>query len=126
MGAVHLGLDNLSMAEDQATDADIEAYWSGPTGLQLEEVVFGDAQTTLVCDVSTEQPRPMVPMNWQRRILNALSRKGVKAFTRLVGARFVWQCLNVRIWAGTCVACQRAKIQRHVKAPLVPFLVPER
>lgn len=131
VGAVHLGLDYASMAADQAMDADVEAYQTGPTGLQLEDVVVDDAQTTMVCDVSTGQPRPMVPANWRRRVFEAvhsLSHLGVKASTRLVGARFVWPGLkrDVKTWAGSCVACQRAKVQRHVKAPLAPFLVPER
>ena len=29
-------------------------------------------------------------------------------------------------WADSCVACQRAKVHRHTKAPLEPFAVPER
>ena len=46
----------------------------------------------------------------------------------LVGAKFVWPGLrkDVKTWAGSCVACQRSKVHRHTKAPLAPFLVPER
>uniref|UniRef100_A0AAV2J054 Gypsy retrotransposon integrase-like protein 1 n=1 Tax=Knipowitschia caucasica TaxID=637954 RepID=A0AAV2J054_KNICA len=42
--------------------------------------------------------------------------------------RFVWPGLrkDVKTWASTCVACQRAKVQRHVTAPLGPFSIPER
>ncbi|KAK5910103.1 hypothetical protein CesoFtcFv8_003971 [Champsocephalus esox] len=47
---------------------------------------------------------------------------------RLVAAKFVWHGLkkDVRTWARECVACQRAKVHRHTKAPLERFLVPER
>ena len=72
----------------------------------------------------------MVPAGWRRRVfdtIHGLSHPGVKASTKLVGAKFVWPGLkkDVRAWASSCVACQRAKVQRHTKAPLAPFVVPE-
>lgn len=47
---------------------------------------------------------------------------------RLVAAKFVWRGMkkDVRAWSDTCVACQRAKVHRHTKAPLEQFIVPER
>ena len=47
---------------------------------------------------------------------------------RLVTAKFVWHGMrkDIRDWVRTCVACQRAKIHRHVKAPLEQFAVPRR
>ena len=33
---------------------------------------------------------------------------------------------DVRAWVDTCTACQRAKVHRHVKAPLEHFSEPER
>ena len=52
----------------------------------------------------------------------------MRASVKLVGAKFVWPGLrkDVRGWAASCVACQRAKVHRHTKAPLEPFLNPER
>ncbi|XP_059417312.1 uncharacterized protein LOC132152576 [Carassius carassius] len=102
-----------------------------PTALLMEDVMFGAANATLLCDVSTGQPRPMVPAAWRHKVFDAihgLSHPGVKASTKLVGAKFVWPGLrrDVRAWAAACVACQRAKVTRHTKAPLAPFKVPER
>ncbi len=93
--------------------------------------MFDTANATLLCDVSTGQPRPMVPVGWRRKVFDAvhgLSHPGVKASTKLVGAKLVWPGLrrDVRAWAAACVACQRAKVTRHTKAPLAPFKVPER
>ncbi len=129
--SVHLGLDYAAMAKEQATDSNILACQKGPTALRLEDVVFDRANATLLCDVSTNQPRPIVPAGWRRRVFDAihgLSHPGVKATAKLVGAKFVWLGLkkDVRAWAGACVACQRAKVQRHTKAPLAPFVVPEK
>ena len=130
-GAVHLGIDYARMAADQATDPDVQAYRTAITGLRLQDVAFTDAGTTLLCDVSLGQPRPVVPSGWRRRVFDAvhgLSHPGRKPSQRLVAAKFVWHGLkkDVRDWVTTCVACQRSKVHRHTKAPLAPFLVPER
>lgn len=39
----------------------------------------------------------------------------------------VWPGINrtVRQWAQTCIACQKLKISRHVKAPLGKFITPD-
>ncbi|XP_061887393.1 uncharacterized protein LOC133638619 [Entelurus aequoreus] len=131
IGAVHLGIDYARMAVDQVSDPDIQAYRTAVTGLQLADVPFGDAGTTLLCDVSLDLPRPVVPQVWRRQVFDAihgLSHPGSKPSQRLVAAKFVWHGLkkDIRDWVRTCVACQRAKIHRHVKAPLEQFAVPER
>ncbi|XP_025421207.1 uncharacterized protein LOC112691264 [Sipha flava] len=52
--------------------------------------------------------------------------KGVKATTKLVKQRFAWPAIDAdcRHWARACVECQRAKITRHVTAPLSSFSLP--
>lgn len=55
-GTVHLGLDYTQMAEDQVADPDVQAFRSADMGLQLEDVRFGSAGPTVLCDVSTSQP----------------------------------------------------------------------
>ena len=130
-GAVHLGLDYSRMAADQTTDSDVHTLKTSTTGLKIEDVVFGEADTTLMCDVSTGSPRPIVPTGWRQRVFDAihgLSHPGAKASQRLVAAKFVWRGLkkDVRHWATTCLECQRAKVHRHTKAPLELFPVPER
>ncbi|XP_051993051.1 LOW QUALITY PROTEIN: uncharacterized protein K02A2.6-like [Xyrauchen texanus] len=130
-GAVHLGLDYNRMAATQATDPDVQLLRTSTTGLQIEDVVFGDAGTMLLCDISTGSPRPVVPSGWRRQVfdtIHGLSHPGSKASQRLVATKFVWHGLkkDVRDWANICVECQRAKVHRHTKAPLGLFPVPER
>lgn len=130
-GSVHLGLDYAAMAGDQAADSEVQAYRTAPTALVMEDVVFDTANATLLCDISTGLPRPMVPAGWRRKVFDAihgLSHPGGRASIKLVGAKFVWPGLrkDVRVWAAACVACQRAKVTRHTRAPLAPFKVPER
>ncbi|XP_061913889.1 uncharacterized protein K02A2.6-like [Entelurus aequoreus] len=127
----NLGLDFSGMAADQPDDPDIRALKTDDTALVLEEVVVQDGGPTLLCDVSTGRPRPVVPVDWRRRVFDAihsLSHPGVRASVKLVGAKFVWPGLrkDVRQWAAACVACQRANVHRHTKAALEPFPIPVR
>uniref|UniRef100_A0AAV2LTK4 Gypsy retrotransposon integrase-like protein 1 n=1 Tax=Knipowitschia caucasica TaxID=637954 RepID=A0AAV2LTK4_KNICA len=131
VATVHLGIDYTEMAADQLTDLGVQGLRTADSSLKLEDVDFQNSGAALLCDISMDRPRPVVPATWRRRIFDAvhsLSHPGVKASVKLVGARFVWPGLrkDVKTWASTCVACQRAKVQRHVKAPLGPFPVPER
>uniref|UniRef100_A0A3P8SD44 Gypsy retrotransposon integrase-like protein 1 n=1 Tax=Amphiprion percula TaxID=161767 RepID=A0A3P8SD44_AMPPE len=131
VSTVQLGLDYNQMAKDQTSDLGILALKDSTTGLHLKDLPFGDAGAVLLCDVSTGQPRPVVPVNWRRSVFEAvhnLSHPGRKPSVRLVAAKFVWQGLkkDVKAWSDTCVACQRAKVHRHTKAPLERFSVPER
>ncbi|CAF98772.1 unnamed protein product [Tetraodon nigroviridis] len=128
---VYLGLDFASMAADQSGDQEIRALESAGTGLKLEKAVVQDGGPTLLCDVSTGRPRPVVPGTWRRRVfdmVHSLSHPGVRASVKLVSAKFVWPGLRkeVREWAAACVACQRAKVHQHTKAPLEPFPIPAR
>ena len=45
---------------------------------------------------------------------------------RMICDRFVWSGMarDIRLWARTCVACQRAKVSQHIVAPLMPLPMP--
>ena len=131
VGAIQLGLDYLRMGADQAADHGVQSLKAVNTGLCLEDVAVGDSGARLLCDVSTGQPRPLVPAGWRRPVFEAvhnLSHPGRKPSVRLVSQKFVWRGLkkDVSTWVDSCVACQRAKIHSHTRAPFEPFTVPER
>ncbi len=52
--------------------------------------------------------------------LHGLAHPGVKASVTLIPSRFSWRGLakDVRVWVQSCVACQRAKVHKHTKAPI--------
>lgn len=80
--------------------------------------------------MSQSRIRPYVPRPFRRAIFNQihnLAHPGVKASVRLVADKFVWPGMNkdVSLWAKTCVACQKNKVQRHTKSPLGEFAAPE-
>uniref|UniRef100_A0A669CFS1 Gypsy retrotransposon integrase-like protein 1 n=1 Tax=Oreochromis niloticus TaxID=8128 RepID=A0A669CFS1_ORENI len=128
---VYVGIDFDAMAADQRADPDVLALRSEQTGLVLEDRPVWNGGPSLLCDVSTGRPRPVVPLSWRRRVfdsVHALSHPGVRASVKLVSSRFVWPGLrkSVKEWAAACIPCQRAKIHRHTQAPLESFRVPGR
>ena len=130
-GTIHLGLDYARMAADQTSDQEVQGLRLATTGLQLEDIAFDRTGTTLLCDISMGQPRPVIPTGWRRQVfdtVHGMSHPGRKPSQRLVAAKFVWPGLkkDVRDWVASCVACQRSKVHRHTKAPLEQFTVPER
>ena len=131
---IHLvqeGIDYDAMATSQKEDSEVQAYRTARTSLQLEDDPFGTKGNTILCDISTGQPRPVVPSGWRRRIFDifhGLSHPSIRATRRLIVSRFVWHGLNkqVGIWARACVPCQTSKVHQHVKAPFQTFHVPSR
>ena len=122
---VQLGVDFRRMAELQQRDPDTAAYRTAVTALKWEEVNM-DGATSLLCNVSTGKPRPLVPAEMRREVfdvVHGLSHPGTSASVKIMKSRFVWHGIarDVRAWARGCVACQSAKIHRHIKAPLQQF-----
>ena len=84
---------------------------------------------TILCDVSLDRPRPLVPSTWVQRVfdcVHGISHAGAKATLKEVSRRFVWRGLRadvLRLSRG-CLDCQASKIHRHIKAPLVQRPVP--
>lgn len=128
---VNLGIDYNSMAQDQKEDADVQAARTGMSSLQAQEVPFGPQGVTLLCDLSTGHPRPIVPIPWRRPVFDLvhnLSHPSIRTTTKLIAKKFVWKNMKKEVtsWAKQCVPCQSSKIQTHVKAPLEKISIPPR
>ncbi|KAL4084490.1 hypothetical protein QTP88_028303 [Uroleucon formosanum] len=103
VNAISETLDYTALAISQQEDDKLKKYRKGNTGLQLKQVQLPDFN-----------------------IIHRFAHPGVKATTKLVKQRFVWPAndADFRHWTRTCVECQRAKITRHVTAPLGSFPLP--
>ena len=129
---MHLGIDYALMAAEQNNDGkSVHALRTAKNSLILQDVPFGNGNQVITCDLSTGQPRPIVPLAWQERVfktIHNLSHPSIRATRALISKRFVWHGMarQVGIWARCCEACQVSKVQFHVKAPLQKFPVPER
>lgn len=122
-------IDFRQLAADQAASEEIAAYQTSITGLRFDNVQFDDC--TVLCDVSTGKPRPVVPREWTRRVFDAihsLAHAGRRPTQRAISSRFVWHGLkrDVRKWCQECHPCQASKIHRHVQAPLTKRPPPDR
>ncbi|GFO15326.1 Pol polyprotein [Plakobranchus ocellatus] len=63
---VVLGIDYDAMAKAQTEDKDVKAFPTAITGLRI--MPFQINNSTLLCDVSTGHPRPLVPRSFQRHV----------------------------------------------------------
>ena len=129
VNAVRPGLDYQAMSLVQQSDPNVQAYRTAITSLRLEDVPFSNDSFTLLCNVSTGTPRPVVPKSWRRLVfdtVHSLSHLGARTTKRLVSSKFIWHGLGKQIteWARSCVPCQRSKVHKHTKAPLSQFELP--
>ena len=77
----------------QHADQEMAAYRTAISGLVLQDVQFGPTNTTLLCDISTGQPRPIVPASFRRTVFDAihgLSHSSIRATQKLLTDRYVW------------------------------------
>ena len=116
------------MARAQAASIDVQAYKTAFTCLEITNTRLNEQGPELVCDVSTGRPRPIVPPDFRRTVLDVvhnLSHPGVKATVKTVSDKFVWHGMRKQVsrWVKECHQCQSSKIQNHTKAPLEHFSV---
>ena len=122
-------LDYAIVAEHQQDDEELKQLYSNPS-IELQSFPAPDANTDVVCDVSTGQPRPFIPLKFRRTVfddLHNLSHPGIRATQRLITERYFWLGMNkdVRQWSQTCIPCQKSKVHRHIAAPLGTFATPD-
>ena len=109
----------------------VPPYHTATSGLVLQDDQFGPTHTMLLCDISTGQPRPVVPATFRRTVLDVLhglSHPSIRATQKLLTDRYVWHVIRKQVggWAWTCKSCQEAKIQRHIRTRVQTFYVPHR
>ena len=88
-------------------------------------------ESSVLCDLSTGSPRPLVPLSLRRQVFDAihnLSHPGVCPTRKLISRTFVWSGLSkdVSDWTRGCLHCQRSKVQQHVRSAVPHIPVPAR
>ena len=125
-------VQDLAVAQSES-QPEMETYINdAKSGLKMEWCSLPGGWS-LLCDVSLTPlaPRPVVPASLVPRLLDSLhqlSHPGGNAFLRDLRRRYVWRRMSaqVKAFSRSCLACQRAKITRHSKAPLEPLAMPDR
>ncbi|CAI9714857.1 Hypothetical predicted protein [Octopus vulgaris] len=116
------------MSKDQVADKEFSLYKnSNSTSLKFKMLPIHSCNSHIWCDISTGFSRPFVPEKHRKNVfssLHNLSHPGIEASLKLISSRFVWPGMNkdVRSWVKSCMQCQKSKVQRHIKAPLVVLL----
>ena len=75
IGVVHAllpGIDYSALAAAQLQDDELPAYRTAISGLQLDDIPFGLTDSTLLCDVSTGHPRPIVSKACRRHVFDTV------------------------------------------------------
>ncbi|CAL8105367.1 unnamed protein product [Calicophoron daubneyi] len=121
-------IDLQAMANAQLTDSELPAWHA--SSLKIRSFPLHTTDGTILCDVSRDAPRPVVPLTFRKTVFNVLhglSHPGVRATVKLITSRFVWPNVDrdVRNWARSCIRCQKAKITRHTKSALGSFPIPD-
>ena len=119
---VILGIDYGAMAAEQAEDPEVKTFQTAITGLQIRPYQIHNS--TLLCDISTGLPRPLVPRSFQRQVfetIHNLAHPSRKSTVKLVSQKFAWHGLKKQVsqWTQDCLACQKSKIQSHVHSPVI-------
>ena len=94
---VVLGIDYAAMAITQAQDADCRASRTAITGLTTVPFPIQGSEQQILCDISTGQPRPLVPLVFQRQVrdtIHGLAHPGQKSTVKLVAQNFLWQAFK--------------------------------
>ena len=121
-------VDYVQMARDQADCPDVQHLLSSSS---LRVQIMQVEGATLLCDVSTGVPRPLVPTPTRPAVFSVvhnLAHAGIRATRRLITGRFVWSKMaaDIATWCRDCQGCARGKIHKHVHTPVQAFVTPSR
>ncbi|GBM58377.1 Transposon Ty3-G Gag-Pol polyprotein [Araneus ventricosus] len=123
-------LDYKKIAQEQLNDSELEQLLESNSSLKLEKHYFPLEDIHLICDMSTNQPRPFIPKAYRQIVfenVHFLSHPGTSATSNLISKRFIWPKMksDIRDRIRACTKCQRAKVFQHTKAPLSTFSEPD-
>lgn len=120
-------IDYKRLAESQKTDNELQSLLnSDKTSLRLKKIEIPDSNTKIYCDISGEHTRPFIPNDFRHIILSRihnLSHAGIRATTKAIQQRFIWPNLrrDCKEFVMHCIPCQKAKVQRHTKSPILKY-----
>ena len=115
--------DLTGIAEAQKNDTEVIEYKDRLSPYPLPN------NLTLLCDTSTQTPRPFVPSNLRTNIISFmhnLSHPSAKTTIRLIKDRYFWPSMDhsIKEYVHTCLSCQSAKVGKHTHSPISPISSP--
>ena len=125
-----MSVDWVKIASQQPLDPEYQRLKNDErSGLNFKSIDIG--RHHLIVDISNGFPRPYIPYASRRQIFDAfhgLGHPGVERTRKTICAKVIWPSIrqDVSKWARECLACQQAKVTRHVQPPIGDFKVPAR
>ena len=126
---VYQNISPRKIQAEQEEDDYIKDARTAITNLKLKDLLIDGCR--ILCDTSLGHPRPLVPANLRNEIFNTLhglSHPGFQATRKLISKHYVWHQMrkDIKKWCQGCQQCQKSKINRHTKAPVISMPVPEK
>ncbi|KAI5718458.1 hypothetical protein M8J77_021475 [Diaphorina citri] len=119
------------IADAQRQDPELQAlFQSSDCSLQLKSITLPSGKE-LICDSSTCSLRPFIPVGLRKQVFDTihnLSHPGISASSKLVREKFVWPKIDkdCKLWAQTCIPCQKVKVWKHTHSAVSSFETPEK
>ena len=119
--SISIGIDFEELAKAQNEEFELMEFYSNNSSLKLDHCKIPGTDTDLICDVSLNRPRPIVPFSFRKQIFTILHSTGhpsIRSTKRLITERFIWHGMKKDIsgWARSCQNCQKSKVYRHTKS----------
>ncbi|XP_067615063.1 uncharacterized protein [Eurosta solidaginis] len=113
---------------EQQKDDDLNQLVSDSQYLNLKRISIPILNFNISCETSGETPRPFVPSNLRKTvfdILHGIAHPGTIATRRLIVKKYYWPNMNkdINIWSKECLNCQKSKVYRHTKSPVVKIQI---
>lgn len=117
------------LAKEQETDEVLQQLRSKTKQSNLKLIRMEIDNVLLICDISTNTPRPYVPVNFRRIVFDQvhnLAHVGHKITLKLIKRDFVWYNMNkdIKLWCTHCIPCQKNKTTRHNNSPYDQIPIP--
>ena len=121
---VHLGIDYAQIEKAQKNSPELEEIKQKSSALKWQTYNFGDYN--IVCDISTNRPRPYLPKILRRPIFDithSVSHPSANSTTRLITTRYIWEGMrkDIKGWVRECQKCQTFKVSTHVESGIQPY-----
>ena len=121
----------LQIADEQNNEEELQNFISNaPPGFNLSRSEISGSIRTIWCDIASECNRVLVPAYLTKQVFDSihnLAHTGGPRSLQLIQQRYFWPNMQKQIlaFAKTCVACQKAKVARHMTAPLKALSSPD-
>ena len=100
-------MDFTAMAATQHNNQEMAVYRTAISWLVLQDIQFGPTDATLLWDISTGQPRPIVSACFRRTLfdsIHSLSHPSIRTIQKFLNDRYVWHGIRKQAgyWLKTC------------------------